>query len=423
MGARSLAEWLEYQQRAHAREIDLDLARVRAVAERLGLLPVRTPVITVAGTNGKGSTATIAAAVLTALGRRTGLFTSPHLQHYNERIRIDGVMVDDGALIAAFERIEVARADTTLTFFEYNTLAALEVFRGRTDCMVLEVGLGGRLDATNIVDADVAVLCSVGWDHRDWLGDSLAAIGAEKAGIFRAQRPAVLGSLDMPPTVWQQAAALGCTVLAAEREFHWRVADAGSWDFESTRPSVCLRGLAPPALAGAIQYRNAATALAALMAMKVDLAEEAARVADALRGLRLAGRLQRLPGEIEWVLDVAHNAPAAAVLAEQLHHWPIAGRTLAVLGMLADKDAAAVAAALDPMVDHWLLCDTEGDTRALAAAALRTRLGALRGTVECAGDVAAACARGRALARPGDRVLVCGSFHVVGPALQWLGYT
>jgi dihydrofolate synthase/folylpolyglutamate synthase len=427
MGARSLAEWLEYQQRAHARQIDLDLSRVRAVAERLELLPVRVPVVTVAGTNGKGSTATVAAAVLTALGRRTGLFTSPHLQHYNERIRVDGAMIDDAALIAAFERIEAVRGDTTLTFFEYNTLAALEVFRNRADCMVLEVGLGGRLDATNIVDARVAVLCSIGWDHRDWLGDSLAAIGAEKAGILRARRPVVLGSLDMPHTVWEQAATLGCPVLAAEREFQWRVLADGRWDFDchpgGGRPAVSLQALPPPALPGDIQYRNAATALAALVAANIGLGGESARVGGALRALRLAGRLQRLPGAVEWVLDVAHNAPAAAVLAGELRRWPIAGRTLAIVGMLADKDAAAVAAALDPVVDHWLLCDTQGDARALSAAALRSRLGTLRGAVECAGDVVSACTRGCALATPGDRLLVCGSFHVVGPALQWLGYT
>jgi dihydrofolate synthase/folylpolyglutamate synthase len=427
MGARSLTDWLEYQQRGHGREIDLGLPRVQAVAERLGLLPVRKPVITVAGTNGKGSTATMAAAVLSAFGRRTGLFTSPHLVHYNERVRIDGKAIEDAALIAAFEKTEGVRGDTALTFFEYNTLAALEIFRDRTDCIVLEVGLGGRLDATNIVDAEVAVVCSIGWDHREWLGDTLAAIGAEKAGIFRAHRPVVLGDRNVPETVWQRAAALGCSVSAAERDFHWKVAADGRWDFDCERPvglsPIRLGGLAAPALAGSVQYRNAATALAALAAADVELAGQGEVIGRALSTLELPGRLQRLPGEVEWVLDVAHNEPAAAVLLAELRRQPVQGRTLAVFGMLADKDALAVTALLDPAVDHWLLCGTQGEARGLSATALRGRLGSLRSPTECVEEVGAACARARALARRGDRILVCGSFHVVGPALQWLGYT
>jgi dihydrofolate synthase/folylpolyglutamate synthase len=429
MSARSLAEWLVYQQHEHGRAIDLGLPRVREVAQRLGLLTAPGPVITVGGTNGKGSTATIAAAVLQVLGRRVGLFTSPHLLHYNERVRIDGVAVDDAALVAAFERIEAARGDISLTFFEYNTLAALDVFRSRTDVMVLEVGLGGRLDATNIVDADVAVVCSVGFDHRDWLGDTLEAIGAEKAGIFRPGRPVVLGSRHMPATVWQRARALQCPVRVAERDFAWRIGGDGRWDFIDaeavglTGPGMTLKGLPAPALAGAIQYGNAATALAALAALGVGLAAEAQRVGQALRALQLAGRLQVIPGEVEWLLDVAHNPPAAAVLAAELRRRPVHGRTIAVAGMLADKDAATVAHTLDGVIDHWVLCDTRDDLRALAAVDLRTRLGALRGTSECVSDVAAACAGAAALAQRGDRVLVFGSFHVVGPALQWLGYT
>jgi dihydrofolate synthase/folylpolyglutamate synthase len=216
---RSLAEWLERQERSHPSAIDLGLARVREVARRLRLLEPRHDVITVGGTNGKGSTVAFLDAMLRAAGRRCGRFTSPHLNRYNERICIDGIEARDAELIAAFERIEAARGDTTLTFFEYNTLAALDLFaRAGIDTAVLEVGLGGRLDATNIVDADVAVVCSIGVDHVDWLGDSLEGIGREKAGIFRAARPAVLGSADMPRSVFETIAAVGARAVVPGRD-------------------------------------------------------------------------------------------------------------------------------------------------------------------------------------------------------------
>jgi dihydrofolate synthase/folylpolyglutamate synthase len=418
----SLAEALAYQQGAHARAIDLGLERVREVAARLGLLQKPCPVVIVGGTNGKGSTACCLSALLSACGRRAGLFTSPHLVRYNERVQIDGEPVGDAALLRAFERVESARGALTLTFFEYNTLAALEVFRNAdVTVMVLEVGLGGRLDATNIMDADVAVLCSVGLDHRDWLGDTLAQIGAEKAGIFRPGQSVVLGSPDMPESVWQCAAALNCRLLVAERDFSARMHGDGAqaWDYRSA--GCNLAGLPAPALAGAIQYRNAATALAALNLLGVAGACERELLAPALRSLRLPGRFQIVPGEVEWILDVAHNEPAAMVLARELQARRIDGRTIAVAGMLSDKDVAAVASALDGVVDHWLLAGISDEPRGLSAAALQARLPPLRGTVAPAGSVDAACGRARALAQPGDRVIVLGSFHVVGPALVWLG--
>ena len=425
MSARfgSLAAALAYQQSAHGPMIDLGLERVRAVAARLGLLDKRCPVVIVGGTNGKGSTAAALAALLSACGQHVGLFTSPHLVRYNERVQLDGTPVEDGALLRAFELIEAARGSTTLTFFEYNTLAALEIFReARVSSMVLEVGLGGRLDATNILDADVAVLCSVGIDHRDWLGDTLEQIGQEKAGIFRRGQPVVLGSADMPASVWLRAAALQCRLHTAGREFHLRIAagtDGGRWDYASDRCTI--DALPAPALAGEVQYHNAAAALTALNLLEVPGACEFRRIADGLRALRLPGRLQRVPGAVEWILDVAHNEPAAAVLAAALQARPAEGRTWAVLGMLADKDCAAVAGALDSTVDHWLLAALDDEPRGLSAEALQARLPPLRGSIECAGRVPDACARARALAQPRDRVVVLGSFHVVGPALLWLG--
>jgi dihydrofolate synthase / folylpolyglutamate synthase len=432
--ARSLAQWLALQEAAHPQSIDLGLARVAAVARRLGLDRPQSAVITVGGTNGKGSTAAHLEALWLAAGRSVGLFTSPHFLRYNERIRIDGIEADDAAIVAAFERIEAARGTTTLTFFEYNTLAALQLFAARgVDLALLEVGLGGRLDATNLVDADVAVVCSVGFDHRDWLGDTLEEIGAEKAGIFRAGRPAVLGTAQMPASVHAAIERLGARPVIAERDFGWEVqarpAEPPRWSYRGAR--LRLAELPPSALAGSIQYRNAATALAALeslaaageryaAARQVVAALDAPTAGAALGRVRLAGRFQIVPGPIEWILDIAHNPPAAEVLAAQLGERPCQGRTLAVVGILGDKDAPAIARALAPVLDQWFLCGLEGP-RGISAAELARRLQPLvRGPV-LADSVRAACAAARAAARAGDRVVVCGSVLTVGPALEWLG--
>jgi dihydrofolate synthase/folylpolyglutamate synthase len=422
--SRSLEQWLAYQQGTHSLSIDLSLERVRDVAARLGLLEKRCPVVVVAGTNGKGSTAATLAALLQSCGLRVGLFTSPHLVRYNERVQIDGAPASDAALVTAFERIEAARGAVTLTFFEYNTLAALELFRDAAlGAMVLEVGLGGRLDAVNIIDADVAVLCSIGIDHREWLGSTLEQIGAEKAGVFRRGQNVVLGNAAMPASVWRAARELECRVWTAERDFSWRIHGDGSgaeaWDYRS-EPCTLL-DLPAPALAGAVQYRNSSSALTAMQLLAVAGTCDQRRIARGLTSVTLPGRFQVVPGDVEWILDVAHNEPAAAVLAGALAARPCEGKSFAVAGMLADKDVAAVASTLDPLVDHWLLAGIDDEPRGLNARALQARLPPLRGTVELATDTTAACARARALSSPRDRVIVFGSFYVVGPALQWLG--
>jgi dihydrofolate synthase/folylpolyglutamate synthase len=437
---RTLAEWLSLQESVHPQSIDLGLERVGRVAAALGVAAAAFPVITVAGTNGKGSVAAHLEALLTAVGARTGLFTSPHLIRYNERIRVGGREVTDAELIAVFERIEAARGATTLTFFEYNTLAALAIFtEARVDAAVLEVGLGGRLDATNLVTADAAVLASVGFDHREWLGDTLELIGAEKAGIFRANRPAVLGTPQMPSTVYAAIARLGARAVVAERDFSWQIAGT-DWDYQGL--ALSLESLPRSALAGAIQYRNAATAIAALEALRSsgnarpEIGPLAARlaaldehtVAAALERVRLAGRFQIIPGKVEWILDIAHNEPAARVLAEQLRARPLpqgatgatgAGRTFAVIGVLADKDAAAIGVALAGVIDHWIVCTLPGP-RGTSAAELAALLAPRAAAIELAGSVVAGCESARARAQPGDRVVVCGSVYTVGPALQWL---
>ncbi len=415
---RSLAEWLERQQKSHPSAIDLDLTRVRGVAQRLGLLPPAYRVVTVAGTNGKGSTVACLDALFRAAGKRTGRFTSPHLVRYNERICIDGQEAGDDALIASFERIEAVRGATTLTFFEYNALAALDLFaRARVDVAVLEVGLGGRLDATNIVDADVGVVCSIGVDHVEWLGDSLQQIGREKAGIFRAGRPAVLGSAQMPASVRQVIEDIGARLVAPGQQYRTRV-HGDLWDFEMG--ALALRDLPLPALPGAHQVPNAATALAAVASGGFGVSLSHALVSQALREVRIAGRFQRVAGEVEWILDVAHNVPAAETLRDNLRQLPRARRTVAVCGILGDKDIHGITATLAADIDAWILVALDGP-RAVNTRQLAAQLPPNAPVIHHAIDVADGCREARTVTRPGDRVLVFGSFLTVGPALEFLG--
>ena len=439
---RTLAQWLALQESVHPKTIDMGLARVSSVARTLGVERPSSRVITVGGTNGKGSTVAHLDALLRAAGASTGMFTSPHFIRYNERIRVGGLEVEDAELISAFERIDAARGSTTLTFFEYNALAALLIFADRAvDIAILEVGLGGRLDAVNLVDADVAVVCSIGFDHRDYLGDTLEQIGAEKAGIFRSGRPAVLSTPDMPTSVYSALQTLGARAVVAERDFSWQV-EPTSWSYRGLR--LALNNLPPSALLGSIQYRNAAAAIAAIESLDAGYALDEKTVSRALRNVRLAGRFQVVEGPVEWILDIAHNAPAARVFAEHVRERRVAGaaagagggadarganagaaagttagRTFAVVGILADKDAYEIGAALESLVDHWILCSLPG-ARGSSASDLAQRLRLPAAEVTLATSVEAGCAAARAAAVPGDRVIVFGSVYTVGPALQWL---
>ena len=413
---RSLDDWLRIQETVHGQGIDLGLERVRSVADRLGLLPFPARCIIVAGTNGKGSTVACLEALLRSHEHRAGAFTSPHLLRYHERIRVDGAEAGDAELVDAFEAIDDARGDTTLTFFEFNALAALLVFRARkVDFAVLEVGLGGRLDAVNIVDAEAAIVCSIGLDHADWLGTDIEQIGREKAGVFRPGAWAVIADPQMTPSVEAEAARIGARALRARRDYDWQVMDDGSWRFES--PSMRLDALPAPALPGRRQYANAAAAIATLQAMAVEL--QAAPVSRALRALLLPGRFQVIPGPVEWILDVAHNEPAAQVLAQNLRDRPCKGRTLLVAGILGDKDVSAIARVLDAVADEWILCGIAAP-RGLTAAQLAQRAPEFGGAKQ-AKDVAEGMRLAASLARAGDRIVVCGSFLTVTPALEHLG--
>jgi len=420
----SLTQWLARQESVHPKSIDMGLERVSRVARSLGLDKPSSRIVTVGGTNGKGSTVAHLDALLRAAGASTGMFTSPHFIRYNERIRVQGREVEDAELVDAFERIEQARGTTTLTFFEYNALAALLIFADRrVDVAVLEVGLGGRLDAVNLVDADVAIVCSIGFDHRDYLGETLEQIGAEKAGIFRSGRPAVLSTPQMPQSVYSTIQGLGARAVVAERDYSWRLDPSGTkesrWSYRGLR--IELNNLPPSALAGSIQYRNAAAAIAAIEALDAGMVLNEPTVDTALRQVRLAGRFQVVTGTVEWILDIAHNEPAARVFAQHVRERPLreGGRTHAVVGILADKDAREISAALESLVDHWILCSLPGP-RGTSAADLAQRVQLPAGEVTLADSVEAGCEIARGAAVTGDRVIVFGSVYTVGPALQWL---
>jgi dihydrofolate synthase/folylpolyglutamate synthase len=414
----TVAAWLAWQQAAHPVEIDPGLERVGAVWARLAR-PLHASVLTVGGTNGKGSVTAYLDAILAAAGYETGLFTSPHLLRYNERIRLRGREASDAMLLEAFAEIDAARAATSLSFFEWNALAAFLLFaRGGVDVAVLEVGMGGRLDAVNILDAECAAVVSVGIDHREWLGDTVEAIGAEKAGIFRAGRPAIFGGRRLPRSVAAHAAAIGARLKRIGTDFDF-VERADGWDyvgFGSRRRELPL-----PALAGAAQLGNAAVALAMLESVEPKLLVPDEAVKSGLANARLAGRFQVIAGRPEWILDVAHNPEAAEVLAASLAARPVAGRTLAVCGILGDKDVEGIVGALAREIDQWIAVGLSG-SRALPAGELASRIsGAGAESVLAAASVAEGLEQARAVMGPEDRAVVFGSFLTVGPALERLG--
>ena len=416
-----LSQWLEYIQRQHPESIELGLDRVREVATRLGLGRPAAQVITVAGTNGKGSTVAFIEAIAGAGGWKVGAYTSPHLLRYNERVRIEAEEVADDALVAAFAVVEAARGDTPLTYFEFGTLAALWLFqRASLDLVVLEVGLGGRLDAVNLVDADVAVVTTVDIDHTGWLGSDRESIGREKAGIARAWKPLVLGEVDPPSSVLRHAYAIGANAIRLGSDFFHEPVDAAHWRWREVGAELRLPA---PRLAAPPQRANASTAIAALRALPRALPEAA--FAQGVATATLPGRLQCLQRDgVEIVLDVAHNPQAARELAAWLRRRSPAP-TVAVFAALADKDAAGMVQALAGQVGHWYLAGLEQAGRGQEVDSLAARLdGTVAGvaTGVSSGDarVADALARAIAAASPAGRVLVFGSFHTVAEALQAL---
>jgi dihydrofolate synthase/folylpolyglutamate synthase len=415
-----LDDWLDYQQRVHPRAIALGLDRVREVWTRLGALAPAPVVITVGGTNGKGSTVAFLEAMLRAAGKRVGAYTSPHLLRYNERVRIEGIDVGDAAFVRAFERIEAARADVPLTYFEYGTLAALLLFAdAKLDVALLEVGLGGRLDAVNLVDADAAIVTTVDFDHQDWLGDERDGIGREKAGIFRFGRPAIVGEIDPPQGLLDEAVRIGADLCRPDRDFTIDV-DTNGWRWRSGGVELALP---PPSLDAPCQHQNAAAAIAALYAVRDRLGWHPDAIASGVANAQVAARLQCFASVPELVIDVAHNPQAARMLAAWLDAHPVRGRTLAVFGALGDKDIGGIVAPLRAAISRWHLASLAGDSpRGLDIATLADRVRAAHAVAEIADthdDATAALTAAFASASAGDRVIAFGSFFVAARALAF----
>lgn len=426
---KSLPDWLNHLERLHPKGqdgIELGLARVARVKAALQQRPW-CPVVVVGGTNGKGSTCATLVAIYRCAGYRVGCYSSPHLLDYNERIRIDHVAVDDAALCAAFARVEAARLQAgpvALTYFEFGTLAAWEVFAARAvDVLILEVGLGGRLDAVNVYDADCAVVTGVALDHTDWLGATREAIGFEKAGIYRAadngQRVALCADPEPPQSLLDHAAAIGADLRLIGRDFGG-IDEGTQWTFWQS-DGRRRAGLPYPALRGSFQLNNAAAALGVVDALGDRLPVAPAALCRGLQEVRLAGRFEVLPGRPAIVLDVAHNPQAVAGLADNLRAMGNFARTIAVVGMLADKDIAGALAALAGMIDVWLIASLDvprgAPAAALAAVVAEQQLG---GDVESFVSPAEAFARAAKLAGENDRIAVFGSFHTVAAVLRAL---
>lgn len=408
----TLDQWLNYQERLHPSAIELGLERVGEVWRRLGLDAHCPPTLVVAGTNGKGSSAHLADLILREAGYRVGLYTSPHLLHYAERVSVDGKPITDADLCAAFVEIEIARGDIPLTYFEFGTLAALWCFRQQqVQARVLEVGLGGRLDAVNLVDADAALLTSVGLDHQDWLGQDRELIGWEKAHVFRRGKPAVCAETAPPQSVITHAQGLGAELHRIGQDFD-AVRLGNTWCWRGLGRSI--DALPAPGIPGAAQLRNASGVITALLSMRTELNVTASAIRRALPQLELPGRFQRR-GRV--VFDVAHNAEAAQVLADQLREQLAPARLTLVLGMLADKPVEAWCAALRDLVVQAYCIDLPSP-RACSAKDLAKRVSASGIPAQVCADVGEALRAARADAGEQGWVLVSGSFLTV--AAGWV---
>lgn len=421
MTDRSLADWLAYLEQLHPSAIDMGLDRVRAVSAQLGLTRPAPLVVTVTGTNGKGSTCAFIVSLLRSQGLKVGSYSSPHLLRYNERVQLSGCQASDRDLCEAFAAVEAARGDISLTYFEMGTLAAFWLFeRAQLDAAVLEVGLGGRLDAVNIVDADLAVITNIGLDHADWLGDTRESVAYEKAGILRAGKSALCGDLDAPAPLLEQAKSLRVPLLLRGRDFDLAV-DPRTWLWRGVGPAgepLELHGL--PLLS--LPVENAALALQAYASL--GLPWDSVILSTALQQTRVTGRLDSR--QISWrgrkvslLLDVGHNPHAASYLARRIEQRPIGGRRLAVFGLLADKDLDGVLDALRTSIADWAVAPlptprTQSATQLSAALLERGAPVNEYASIEQALD--AQCAK----AEPDDEVLVFGSFYCVAAALEWL---
>lgn len=414
---QNLNDWLPWLETLSPREIVLGLDRVQAVLDRLSIRRPRL-VINVAGTNGKGSSVAMLEAILRADGVRTGCYTSPHVTRYNERIRIDRVPAADKEIVAALERVEAAREDIPLTFFEFGTLAAIVAFdAANVDAWILEVGMGGRLDAVNAIDPDASLITNVSLDHCAWLGNDTESIAREKAGVMRGSKPVVFGSKSVPDAIRKAASDIGANMLCAGKDFAYdHNPESTTWNWRGQR--LELNDLKKPALSGDVQLTNAAAVLAVLEALRLDHVLSPEAVSGALTSVELQGRFQVV--DDRWILDVGHNPAAAEALANALRDRKIGGKIVAVTGMMADKDIVGFVEPLAGLVDSWIAV-TAGGARAESAGRLGRKI-ANACAIPCRliEDPEEAFRVADKLASDDDIILVTGSFFIVGPALEWL---
>lgn len=413
----ALADWLAWQEQSHPRSIDLGLERVAGVFSRLAVKPKKMPTVTVAGTNGKGSCVAFLEAIYRAQGYKVGAYTSPHILRYNERIRIDGQPAADDEICAAFERIDAARADTSLSYFEFGTLAALDIFsQSDVDVQILEVGLGGRLDAVNIVDADAAIVTTIAIDHVDWLGDTVEAIGREKAGIFRSGVPAVIGDQQVPASLLQAAHEKRADIMQIGAAFHYRK-QTDNWAWWTDK--LELPDLPTPALQGEHQFRNASAVIMAVMCLQKVLPVERAAICRGLRDAQLSGRFQLIAGETPVLLDVGHNPQAVQTLLSYLRSYFPGVKIHAVFAMMKDKDIPGVLAMMRDRVDQWYLAPLKNPRAApeqlmsgyFQQQDIKNLNTGYAGFSDC-------FAAAQSAARPGELILIFGSFFLVSEYLS-----
>jgi len=413
----SLADWLLRLASYSPHEIELGLDRVLEVLKRLKLaLPER--IFHISGTNGKGSSVAFAEALLSQSGASIGSYTSPHILKFNERICIDLEPASDANIIAAFERIDAARGDTPLTYFEFGTIAALVIFAARQlDVAILEIGMGGRLDAVNAVEPSAGLITNVSLDHCDWLGDDLESIAREKAGIMRAGKSTVYASVDAPESIQRHANDIGADLVLAGRDYSWTL-HADGWVWQGRQRT--LKNLRRPSLAGDFQIANAAGVLALLEAAGFEDLLDAELVNHAFALPALAGRLQRVDTDRCWILDVAHNPAAASVLADVLSADDFSGSTVAIIALLEDKDIEGVVTPLLEQVDQWIAV-TADNARAIDASEIGRNIACLTNeSCFAAESLEQAMEQARQFAASDDRILVTGSFYLVGPVLKAL---
>ena len=436
---RSLSKWLEWQETLHLSEIDLGLERIGKVAKKLKLLTPSVPIITLAGTNGKGSSVALLESILRAQGYKTGAYTSPHLLRYNERIAINNIPASDNQIINAFEQIDDAREEISLTYFEFGTLAAMLCFiEQKVDVIILEVGLGGRLDASNLWDASLAIITGIAIDHVAWLGNDREKIGIEKSGIMRKNQPVISGDPNPPDSIKAEAQRIGATLYQFGKAFSYEKSDNNQWQWKGWEASWNNQHsitLPLPALQGGFQLNNAANVIAGLHAIKALLPVSHSALEEGLKTVTLSGRMQVLKKNPEWLLDVAHNPQSAEQLAEYLNKNPVTGETHAIFSMLGDKDIKKVINLMDEHIDTWHITKLEGsrgletsEINALLSNTLNTPTNtpventtnnqSFNTSISHYPNFDAICKQLKKIAKNEDRVVAFGSFLVVSAVME-----